>query len=58
VKTVQRLARHKNIQMTLDVYARSFPEDQRAAVERLPFLATGHKPGTNRQAEAPQPQVA
>lgn len=38
IKTVQRLARHKRIQMTLDVYARTFPEDQRSAVEKLPVF--------------------
>ncbi len=38
VKTVQVLARHKRIAMTLDTYAQSFPEDQRQAVERLPVL--------------------
>jgi integrase len=38
IKTCQRLARHKRIQMTLDIYARSFPDDQRAAVERLPVF--------------------
>ena len=36
-KTVQRLARHRTIQMTLNIYARTFPEDDRAAVERLPY---------------------
>jgi integrase/recombinase XerC/integrase/recombinase XerD len=44
IKTVQRLARHKTVAMTLDVYARSFPQDQRQAVERLPFF--GHNMGT------------
>ena len=39
VKTVQRLARHKTIHVTLDIYARSFPEDEREAVEMLPYLS-------------------
>jgi len=38
IKTVQRLARHKCVRMTLEIYARSFPEDRRQAVEKLSFF--------------------
>ena len=44
IKTTQVLARHKTIQMTLQVYARSFPQDRRDAVDSLTF---GHKADTS-----------
>ncbi len=37
IKAVQELARHKNVQVTLDVYAQVFPLDKRAAIEKLSY---------------------
>ena len=48
-KTVQRLGRWKTLNVLLDLYARSFPDDQRSAVERLPFF--GQRMGNGEQAD-------
>lgn len=46
LKDVQELARHKTASMTLGVYARSWPQDRKNAVERLTFLQSGQKADT------------
>ena len=38
IKTVQALAGHSTIQVTLDIYAKAFTEDNKPAIERLPYL--------------------
>lgn len=37
-RTVQELARHRDIKTTMKYYAKVFPKSVRAAVERLPYL--------------------
>ena len=39
IKTVQRLGRWKTVDVLLKVYANSFPADERAAVEWLPYMS-------------------
>jgi integrase len=56
IKTVQRLARHKTVTLTLDVYARTFPEDQRSAVEKLPIF--GQRTGNRQAVDRAQTRIA
>ena len=52
IATVQRLGRWKTVTVLLSIYARSFPADEREAVERLSTLWTGQKVDTgNAKAE-------
>jgi integrase len=39
IQTVQRLVRWKTVDVLLGGYAQTFPADERAAVERLPYFA-------------------
>lgn len=54
-KTVQRLGRWKTLSVLLDLYAKSFPADQRAAVERLPYF--GHPIGTQAEGDKGKAQA-
>lgn len=38
IQTVQRLGRWKTVDVLLNIYAQTFPADERDAVERLPYL--------------------
>ncbi len=40
IKSVQKLAGHVTVQVTLDIYAQVFPEDNVEAVSRLPYAET------------------
>jgi integrase len=55
IQTVQRLGRWKTVDVLLSVYAQTFPADERAAVERLPYFSTsasGQKADTRTRAIA------
>ncbi len=54
IQTVQRLGRWKTVDVLLGVYAQTFPADERAAVERLPYFGvkSGQQVDTRTQASA------